>query len=171
MTKFIKSLLFAAISLLATTNTNILYAQDASFGCKVLLCAAATNPNWSAIPYCVPPMQQLFSQLAKGKPWPTCPEGNTGGLGYDPFQACPAPRVPFTQTGTGDDRLSTDPNDQNLCIDKSKTTQKCSGVGESGEYCTTTYDTIPRLTTTTPYYVDITTANGVQRFSFNLNGY
>jgi hypothetical protein len=26
-------------------------AQDAEFGCKVLLCAAASNPSWPQIPY------------------------------------------------------------------------------------------------------------------------
>lgn len=41
-------------------------AQDASFGCKVLLCAAASAPSWSGIPYCVPVMQALFRQLANG---------------------------------------------------------------------------------------------------------
>jgi hypothetical protein len=51
-------------------------AQDASFGCKVLLCAAATAPGWPGIPYCVPVMQTLFRQLAKGGGWPSCPEGN-----------------------------------------------------------------------------------------------
>ncbi len=57
-------------------------AQDASFGCKVLLCAAATAPSWSGIPYCVPVMQQLFRQLAKGGGWPACPDGQTSGLGH-----------------------------------------------------------------------------------------
>ena len=67
-------------------------AQDASFGCKVLLCAAATNPDWAAIPYCVPPMEALFSELAKGDGWPPCPEGGeTSGLGYDPYKPCPPP--------------------------------------------------------------------------------
>ena len=47
-------------------------AQDASFGCKVLLCAMSTNPSWSGIPYCVPVMNQLFSQLAVGGSWPVC---------------------------------------------------------------------------------------------------
>src|SRR4051812_25666267 len=64
-------------------------AQDASFGCKVLLCAAASAPGWSGIPYCVPVMQQLFRNLAKGQGWPTCSEGNAGSVGYDPLDDYP----------------------------------------------------------------------------------
>jgi hypothetical protein len=64
-------------------------SPDASFGCKVLLCAAASAPGWSDIPYCVPVMQQLFSGFAKGQGWPTCPEGSAGSVGYDPLADCP----------------------------------------------------------------------------------
>ena len=51
------------------------YAQDASFGCKVLLRAAATAPGWTGIPYCVPVMQQLIRQVGRGGAWPVCLEG------------------------------------------------------------------------------------------------
>ena len=50
-------------------------AEDASFGCQVLLCAASSNPSWSSVPYCVPVMHRLFDLLAAGHSWPTCPEG------------------------------------------------------------------------------------------------
>jgi hypothetical protein len=80
------------------------YAQDASFGCKVLRCAA--------IPYCVPVMQALFRQLAK-----------SGGGSV--LQTC---------------------------------------FGGDGGYTTTARD--PR---SDPYYVDISTANGTQRF-YSLQG-
>lgn len=62
-------------------------AQDASFGCKVLLCVAATAPGWSGIPYCVPVMEQLFSDLRRGGGWPTCAEATAGSSG--PNQNCP----------------------------------------------------------------------------------
>ena len=52
-------------------------AQDASFGCKVLLCALSSVPGWSAIPYCVPVMNQLFRSLATGGGWPICSAPNT----------------------------------------------------------------------------------------------
>jgi hypothetical protein len=38
-------------------------AQDAEFGCKVLLCAAASNPSWPQMPYCVPVMNQLYRMM------------------------------------------------------------------------------------------------------------
>ena len=46
-------------------------AQDASFGCKVFLCAAASQPSWQGISYCVPVMQELFAGMRKGRGWPT----------------------------------------------------------------------------------------------------
>jgi hypothetical protein len=79
-----------AISIGMTGFTTSAKADDASFGCKVLLCAAASAPAWSGIPYCVPVMHQLFSDLGKGHPWPSCPEGGeTSGINYDPYLPCP----------------------------------------------------------------------------------
>lgn len=142
-------------------------AQDASFGCKVLLCAAASAPGWSGIPYCVPVMQTLFRQLAKGGGWPLCSEANAGGIGYEPYQACPAGLTP-AQSGTdGGAGLSAAPNG-NLCADFSRPQQACSG-GDGG--CATTYPTIARDPRSDPYYVDISSANGTQRFYFSLQGY
>jgi hypothetical protein len=141
-------------------------AQDASSGCKVLLCAAATAPSWSGIPYCVPVMQQLFSSLAHGGGWPTSPEGNASGLGYELYQACPGATTPVLQD-LNDAGLTQSPNG-NLCADLSKPQQSCSG-GDVG--CTTTYPTAPRALNLDPYYVDISTANGAQRFYFSLQGY
>lgn len=45
-------------------------------GCLVLLCLAA--PSWRAVPQCVPPVQQLFRDLARGKPFPTCSMSGAG---------------------------------------------------------------------------------------------
>lgn len=44
-------------------------------GCLVLLCLAA--PSWRAIPQCVPPITQLWRDLARGKAFPSC--GMSGG--------------------------------------------------------------------------------------------
>lgn len=142
-------------------------AQDASFGCKVLLCAAASTPGWSGIPYCVPVMQMLFRQLAKGGGWPSCPEGNAGGIGYEPYQACPAGLTPAQSGADGSEAVSAAPNGS-LCADLSKLRQVCAG-GDRG--CTTTYPTTPRDPRSDPYFVDISTANGAQRFYFSLQGY
>lgn len=54
-------------------------AQDASFPCKVLLCAAATNPSWTQIPYCVPIMQQAIYMQAWGIAVGVCAEAQSGG--------------------------------------------------------------------------------------------
>jgi hypothetical protein len=45
-------------------------------GCLVLLCLAA--PSWSAIPQCVSPVRQLFRDLARGRPFPTCAMSGAG---------------------------------------------------------------------------------------------
>ncbi|KIZ46700.1 MULTISPECIES: hypothetical protein [Nitrobacteraceae] len=142
-------------------------AQDASFGCKVLLCAAASVPGWSGIPYCVPVMQTLFRQLAKGGGWPSCPEGNASGVGYEPYQACPAGLTPVQSAPDGVLGLSAAPNGD-LCADLSKPQQVCAD-GDGG--CSTTYPTTARDPRSDPYYVDISSANGSQRFYFSLRGY
>ncbi len=50
-----KHLLYAAAGLaaLAFAPTGA-KAEDASWGCQVLLCAASQNPSWQGVPYCVP---------------------------------------------------------------------------------------------------------------------
>ena len=45
-------------------------------GCRVLLCLAA--PSWREIPQCVPTIQQLFRDLARGKPFPSCGMSGAG---------------------------------------------------------------------------------------------
>ncbi|CAH1695979.1 conserved exported hypothetical protein [Hyphomicrobiales bacterium] len=140
-------------------------AQDASFGCKVLLCAAASNPGWSGIPYCVPVMQELFRRLARGGGWPTCSEGHASGPGYEPYEACPAGLTPVAGSPGGETLPSANGE---LCADLSKPERTCSG---SDGGCTTTYPTTPRQRRSEPYYVDISSANGVQRFYFSLQGY
>ncbi|MCX2865372.1 hypothetical protein OOZ63_26455 [Paucibacter sp. PLA-PC-4] len=61
----------SAAALLLGTNTPAL-ALD---GCLVLLCLAA--PSWRAIPQCVPPITQLWRDLARGRAFPSC--GMAGG--------------------------------------------------------------------------------------------
>lgn len=45
-------------------------------GCVVLLCLAA--PSWRAIAQCVPPVTQLFRDLARGRAFPRCQTAGTG---------------------------------------------------------------------------------------------
>jgi len=167
------SLATAALAALAFAPTQKATAQDASFGCKALLCAAASAPGWPSIPYCVPVMQELFRELAHGHAWPSCPEGQTSGLGYEPYLACPAGST-AVQSATnaggrgapGGGGLQISP-DGNLCADLSKPQSLCGGRGD----CGVTYPTTARAARTDPYFVDITTANGTQRFYFSLQGY
>jgi hypothetical protein len=140
-------------------------AQDASFGCKVLLCAAASSPSWSGIPYCVPVMQELFRRLARGGGWPSCSEAHASGPGYEPYEACPTGLTAVT--GSPGSEMSPSPNG-NLCADLSKPERACAG-GDGG--CTTTYPTTVRQPRSEPYYVDISSGNGMQRFYFSLRGY
>jgi hypothetical protein len=140
-------------------------AQDASFGCKVLLCAAASSPSWSGISYCVPVMHELFHRLAHGGSWPTCPEGHASGLGYERYKARPAGLTAVAGTLIGEVARSPDGE---LCADLSKPQRGCTG-GDGG--CSITYPTTPRERRNDPYFVDIGTANGPQRFYFSLQGY
>ena len=60
-------------------------------GCLVLLCLAA--PSWRSIPQCVPPVRQVFRDLARGKPFPSCAMAGAGnsarhGWAYAPGN-CP----------------------------------------------------------------------------------
>ena len=166
-------LVIAALATLAACSAKDAAAQDASFGCKALLCAAASAPGWSSIPYCVPVMQDLFRRLAHGDAWPSCPEGQASGLGYEPYLACPAGLTAVqsaTNAGgranTGGGGLQVAPNG-NLCADLSRPQQLCGGRGN----CGVTYPTTARPSRADPYFVDITTANGAQRFYFSLQGY
>ena len=55
-------------------------AIASDYGGKVLLCLA--NPNGpEAVSECVPPIEQLYSDLADGDPFPTCDEMSANGNG------------------------------------------------------------------------------------------
>lgn len=161
-----------SLALLAASAVLSARAQDASFGCKVLLCAAATNPSWSGIPYCVPVMTQLFRMLRRGGGWPTCPEGNAGGLGYEPYMPCPTGQVAYGQVQTSDNggtTLQPDPNGAS-CIDPERYSRMCSATNDQAG-CDQSYQPTPRAPRTEPHFVDITTGGSTSRFYFSLQGY
>ncbi len=56
-------------------------------GCTVLLCLAA--PNWHAIPQCVPPIRQLFHDLARGRSFPTCSMRGSGNSASNTWAQAP----------------------------------------------------------------------------------
>lgn len=57
-------------------------------GCLVLLCLAA--PNWHAIPQCVPPIHQLFHDLRRGRPFPTCDMAGPGNSSNHRWASAPS---------------------------------------------------------------------------------
>lgn len=69
-----KSLVAMSLGLLGLTHTPKAEALD---GCKLLLCLAG---NWSAIPLCVPDVRQLFRDLARGRPFPSCSMSGGGNF-------------------------------------------------------------------------------------------
>ena len=75
----------AGVALLLGTAAAPAAAVD---GCLVLLCLAA--PSWKAIPQCVPPVQQVFKDIAKGKPFPTCSMSGTGNSANHAWSSAPA---------------------------------------------------------------------------------
>jgi hypothetical protein len=60
---------------------------DAADGCLVLLCLAA--PNWRAIAQCVPPVQSVLRDLARGRPFPSCNMSGTSGTAANHWSAAP----------------------------------------------------------------------------------
>lgn len=57
-------------------------------GCLVMLCLAA--PSWRAIPQCVPPVTQLFRDLAHGRPFPTCSMAGAGNSASHAWSRAPS---------------------------------------------------------------------------------
>jgi hypothetical protein len=80
------SMVAAALAALALAATSL--PARAVDGCLVLLCLAA--PSWRAIPQCVSPVRQLFKDLAKGKPFPTCSMSGAGNTANHAWSSAPA---------------------------------------------------------------------------------
>ncbi|XOK15628.1 hypothetical protein ACI6PO_27730 (plasmid) [Agrobacterium tumefaciens] len=121
-----KRLLYAAAGLaaLAFAPTGA-KAEDASWGCQVLLCAASQNPSWQGVPYCVPPMKKLISAMSKpGFDWPICHEAKAGEPGREVFEECPAGSQPASSSN-GDDHGFRDEKD--LCV---RIVDKCKDRSE-----------------------------------------
>lgn len=144
-------------------------AQDASLGCKILLCAAATNPDWSGIPYCVAPMSQLFDILRNGGAWPSCPEGEVSSVQYTPYKACPAGwlagRFDSGTNSFGFGNFVPDPSGDS-CLNPNGDQECHQGI------CLTNYASQPRATNSKPYCVDIGAKSGSAptHFCFALTG-
>jgi hypothetical protein len=156
------------VALLALTAPPVA-AQDASFGCKVLLCAAASAPSWSGIPYCVPVMTQLFKQLALGKPWPVCSEGNASAPGYEPYEPCLAGKVSVRQNDEG--HYITDEQGSQCTALVVENTPPFSELNcEAPHACIDPQAVENRLRKEKHYYVDLAYGGQTKRFWFSLNG-
>ena len=83
-----KRLLLAGLALLVGAAAFLPKPAHAVDGCLVLLCLAA--PSWRAIPQCVPPVTQLFHDLARGKPFPTCSMSGAGNTASHAWSNPPA---------------------------------------------------------------------------------
>jgi hypothetical protein len=76
--------------------------KASEFGCKILLCLSnpISNGGPKGIAECVAPITQLFNDLRKGHPFPTCDlsDGNDGSnyakLTNDPYDFCPINLTP-----------------------------------------------------------------------------
>ena len=143
-------------------------AQDASFGCKVLLCAAASQPSWQSIPYCVPVMQELFAGMRKGRGWPPCNEANASAPGYEPYHPCPSGASAGTlEVG----RLIATPSG-GVCARPRLSNSACVRASDDDCSLADRFEVTPRPTRAEPYFVDIGSGVGegsaTTRFWFNL---
>jgi hypothetical protein len=158
--------LLGALSVSATF-AGLSRAADAEWGCQVLLCAASVNPSWHGVPYCVPPMVKLITEMAKPHfSWPTCSSAGTKAPEYERYGDCPAGyAVGYTSLDSGN-HFSGEPS---LCV---KTVNNCGSRGYSGHNGDGCVETIsqPRPVRGQPYYFDIRQSSGTtQRFWFDLN--
>ena len=154
-------------------------ADDAPWGCQVLLCAASSNPSWHGIAYCKPPMHKLIAAMAKpGFSWPICPSSGTGKPGRETYEECPAGfTVAYSESGHDGNR--SEPNrcekTDNVCRDRNalkklgKKIQYRSATADGENSCMQTISQ-PRKRRADPYFFDIKSDQGVkQRYWFNLN--
>ena len=162
-------------------------AQDASWGCQVLLCAASQNPSWHGVSYCVPPMQRLITAMAQpGFSWPICHEAKAGKPGHEPYEECPAGLKPSSGSSLrdgGGDEYNQCSATINRCRNSAEF-KKLTGSTATNQRNIITVRTVdvdgdntcevrvsmPRPRRADPYYFDIPNDEGVkQRFWFNLN--
>lgn len=135
-------------------------AHASDFGCKVLLCLAnpAANGGPQGVAECVAPIDQLYHDLDKGRPFPTCDlaHGNDGGSYarqvYDPYDPCPPSLQPAARgayvvqgqrngsnAGSGEYTLSGQPQASESQNGAGPGPRACVGT-QVGAYTVGTYD-------------------------------
>jgi hypothetical protein len=135
----------------------------------VVLLALATNPSWAGLPYCGPVMNQLFSTLNSGGPWPKCGAANISPVGYIPRRACPSGSSAMSLTSSSSGSFYAANSGDDYCAESLPTSSGarggCRNAAQSESQCLAIS---ARPANPTPYFVDITTAAGVRQFRFAL---
>jgi hypothetical protein len=148
--------LLISVALMAPAPTQ---AQDAPFGCKVLLCALARNPSWGGIPYCVPVMTVALQLLRKGRGFLLCPQAQAS-YGHEPYQPCGAGFTPAARSGG--------PGDE-VCARPKPVQQACASGGDSACGFPQTHEIRERVPRAEPYFVETRGENGqIDRSYFSL---
>lgn len=84
VTSWVISMTLPLLSMFSTTSA---HAAD---GCKFLLCIAGP---WASISQCVPTVHEVFRDLARGRPFPTCSmsgAGNVANNSWNDEASCPS---------------------------------------------------------------------------------
>lgn len=79
-----RSLRLCALAIALGPVANLSRAAD---GCEVLLCLASSN--WRAIAQCVPPVQRVLRDLARGRPFPICNMAGAGNSASHAWASAP----------------------------------------------------------------------------------
>lgn len=143
---------------------------DASWGCEVLLCAAASNPSWHGVATCVPPMTRLVQHLSRGGEWPSCPSADAR-LGFERWSPC---REGFRPAQRGDPKVRDDAHRRRVEICRSNESQRVCGMDTDDEgtaryACRNVHGEYVRQPHPRPYYYAIPSSDGfVVRYHFAL---
>jgi hypothetical protein len=162
-------------------------SRASEWGCQVLLCLSG---DWQGTPSCHPPIYKLIAAMKEpGFNWPTCPQANSSGARYEPYEDCPEGWTPYSpiadehgsksaaivtsgiRSGYGGGDSDNGYRTATVKIgDKTVPAHVTTASdGGHGNRSTTYYD-ISRPKRAKPYYIDYDDANGVrQRSWFNLN--
>jgi hypothetical protein len=170
------------------------HAEEAEWGCQILLCAASQSPSWHGVPYCVPPMKRLINAMSKPHfSWPICHAANSGKPGLQEYEDCPAGMTPAAapngrdNVGFGDTELRQCIKVVNQCRDRSAFQRQYGNDSENarngitlapiqddrdnwtGGGCEVKVSR-PRPRRADPYFFDIPDDNGAKkRVWFNLD--
>ena len=171
-------------------------SRASEWGCQVLLCLSG---DWQGTPSCHPPIYKLIAAMKEpGFNWPICPQANSSGARYEPYENCPEGWTPYSPITDEHGQR----HDASMCRSKSAAfvtsgiRSRNGGGDRNNGYRTatvkigdqtvqahvttvsdgghgnrsTTYYEISRPKRAKPYYIEYDDANGVrQRSWFNLN--